>query len=190
MSSKQKIVLKKLKAINKIWHPESTLVFKSANERIVIGRYIKDGDDGEFVPLDQECIDSCDKWKFKYDESLIESEEEAEEESQEEAEEEEGETEEAEEEEEEAEEADEVKKEVEVEVKKEVKKEVKETRSRVETGEVSQHTDAILGLFSNLSEENEKLKKELEEKSQMLEKTEKELQKYVQKFEAFKQMFN
>ena len=38
-SAKNKIVLKKLKELNTIWHPESTLVFKSSTEKIVIGRY-------------------------------------------------------------------------------------------------------------------------------------------------------
>ena len=47
--SRGKIVLKKNKTINKIWHPESTLVFKSSKEKLVIGRY----EDGEIIPLDE-----------------------------------------------------------------------------------------------------------------------------------------
>ena len=35
---KGKIILKKNNIINKIWHPESTLVFKSSKEKLVIGR--------------------------------------------------------------------------------------------------------------------------------------------------------
>ena len=73
-----KIVLKKNKAINKIWHPESTLVFKSSKEKMVIGRY----EDGELIPLDEETLDLCTKWKFKYDSSLVEEEEETESDSE------------------------------------------------------------------------------------------------------------
>ena len=70
-SVKRKIVLKGLKALNTIWHPESTLVFKSKKERKVIGRYV----DGEMIPLDDESLQLCVKWRFKYDESLVEEEE-------------------------------------------------------------------------------------------------------------------
>jgi len=100
-SSKTKITLKKLKELDTIWHPESTLVFKSQNEKIVIGTY-----DGKFVPLDQTAVELCEKWKFKYDKSLLEEEEEEVEEveEKEESEEEENEKEESEEEENEKEE--------------------------------------------------------------------------------------
>lgn len=69
--SRGKIVLKKNKTINKIWHPESTLVFKSSKEKLVIGRF----QDGDFIPLDDEALDLCVQWKFKYDTSLVEEEE-------------------------------------------------------------------------------------------------------------------
>ena len=69
--SRGKIVLKKNKTINKIWHPESTLVFKSSNEKLVIGRF----KDGEVIPLDDEALDLCVQWKFKYDTSLVDEEE-------------------------------------------------------------------------------------------------------------------
>jgi hypothetical protein len=69
--SRGKIVLKKNKTINKIWHPESTLVFKSSNEKLVIGRF----QDGEVIPLDDEALDLCVQWKFKYDTSLVDEEE-------------------------------------------------------------------------------------------------------------------
>ena len=69
--SRGKIVLKKNKTINKIWHPESTLVFKSSSEKLVIGRF----QDGEVIPLDDEALDLCVQWKFKYDTSLVEEEE-------------------------------------------------------------------------------------------------------------------
>ena len=68
--SSKKIVLKKLPAHNTIWHPESTLVFKSQKERLVIGRYVDD----ELIPLDDIAINLCETWKFKPDESLFEGE--------------------------------------------------------------------------------------------------------------------
>jgi hypothetical protein len=73
--SGKKIVLKKLKELDTIWHPESTLVFKSSKDKIVIGRY----EDDKFVSLDDTSLELCDTWKFKYDESLLEKNEEVEE---------------------------------------------------------------------------------------------------------------
>jgi len=69
-STKTKITLKKNKEINKIWHQESTLVFKSAEEKVVIGRYTDD----ELIPLDSEALSLCEEWGFKYDKSLVEEE--------------------------------------------------------------------------------------------------------------------
>ena len=60
--SKPKISLKNNKTINKIWHPESTLVFKSSKEIIVIGRC----EEGELIQLDDKSLDLCSHWKFKY----------------------------------------------------------------------------------------------------------------------------
>lgn len=74
-SSNKKLVLKKLKEHNTIWHPESTVVFKSQSERLVIGRYV----DGELIPLDETALELCEEWKFKPDESLIEADGEEEE---------------------------------------------------------------------------------------------------------------
>ena len=68
-SAKRKLVLKKLNSHNTIWHPESTLVFKSQKERLVIGRYV----DEQLIPLDEEALDLCDEWKFNPDESLLET---------------------------------------------------------------------------------------------------------------------
>ena len=80
-ATKTKITLKKNKEINKIWHQESTLVFKSAEEKVVIGRYTDD----ELIPLDSEALSLCEEWGFKYDKSLVEEDqpEEEEEEDQE-----------------------------------------------------------------------------------------------------------
>jgi hypothetical protein len=71
MSAKGKITLKKNKDIDRIWHPESTLIFKSAAEKVVVGRY----DNEEIIPLDDECISLCEEWGFKYDTDLVEKEE-------------------------------------------------------------------------------------------------------------------
>ena len=68
--SKRKIILKKLTAYNTVWHPESTVVFKSQKDRLVIGRMV----DKDLIPLDQECLELCDEWNFKPDESLLDEE--------------------------------------------------------------------------------------------------------------------
>lgn len=67
-SKSKKTVYKRNKKLGKIYHPDSGLVIKSAKEKIVIGRI--DGD--EFVPLDETALELCEKWNFKYDESLVE----------------------------------------------------------------------------------------------------------------------
>ena len=76
---KRKIILKKLKTLNTIWHPESALVFKSQKEKIVIGRYVDD----QLVHLDDKALKLCDEWRFKPDESLLDSEEDGEEDEEE-----------------------------------------------------------------------------------------------------------
>ena len=68
---KKKKSLKNSKALGKPWDPESTLVFKSSKEKLVIGRL----QDDEVIPLDDEALDLCVQWKFKYDTSLVEEEE-------------------------------------------------------------------------------------------------------------------
>ena len=81
--TKKKIVYKRLSAHNTIWHPESTLIFKSQKEKLVIGRYVNE----KIIALDDEALELCEEWKFKPDESLLAAEEEGEEEGTEEAEE-------------------------------------------------------------------------------------------------------
>lgn len=73
-TAKRKIILKKLSALNTVWHPESGLVFKSQKERLVIGSYI----DNNLVDLDEDSLALCDEWNFKPDESLLATEEDAE----------------------------------------------------------------------------------------------------------------
>ena len=65
-----KIILRKLKEYDTMWHPDSTLVFKSSTEKLVIGRYVNN----ELISLDEEALELCEKWTFKYDSSLIEEE--------------------------------------------------------------------------------------------------------------------
>jgi outer membrane biosynthesis protein TonB len=72
MTSKStKLVLKTNKKLGKIYHPDTGLVFKSATEKVVIGRIVDD----EFVSLDDEAVELCEQNHFKIDESLLESEE-------------------------------------------------------------------------------------------------------------------
>lgn len=73
-TAKRKIILKKLSALNTVWHPESGLVFKSQKERLVIGSYI----DNNLVDLDEDSLALCDEWNFKPDESLLATEDDAE----------------------------------------------------------------------------------------------------------------
>ena len=80
-----KIALKKLKTknLNTIYHPETKLVFKSMQEKVVVGVYDEATD--SLLPLDDEAVGLCEKWKFGYeipedDEEGGEEEEEEEEE--------------------------------------------------------------------------------------------------------------
>lgn len=72
-SKKEKTVFKKHKALDKVYHPESGLVIKSATDKVVIGRI---SDDDEFISLDDECLELCEKYGFKYDETLVAEQEE------------------------------------------------------------------------------------------------------------------
>lgn len=59
------IVLRKNKVIDKLWHSATGMVFKSAKERIVIGKFVDD----KLLPLSKEDIDICMSHSFAYDES-------------------------------------------------------------------------------------------------------------------------
>ena len=65
-----KIILKKNKELGTVWHPESSVVFKSKDDKIAIGRW----NGTILIQLDNETIEACEKWGFKIDESLIEEE--------------------------------------------------------------------------------------------------------------------
>lgn len=81
MSKKTKgIVFKNNKALGMIWHPESGLVLKSKDEKIVVGQCVDD----ELIPLNDEIVELCNEWHLKYDESLLKKEEPEEEEVEEE----------------------------------------------------------------------------------------------------------
>lgn len=69
MSTKQ-IKYKKLKIGDneRLWHQESTLVFKSQQDRIVIGRF----DGKEYIHLDEKTLELCEQFNFKCDPSLVE----------------------------------------------------------------------------------------------------------------------
>jgi len=169
-----KIILKKLKSHDTIWHPQSRLVFKSKKEKVVIGRLDEDGEEIEVV---DNIIDLCDQWKFNICPSIVESEEEVKEEEveeeeveEEEVEEEEVEEEEVEEEEVEEEEVKEEKKEKEVkEVKEDKKKKKKEDKKEKEVKKDAKKEGADLhvllesvhSLFHDKKQELESLKEEL-----------------------------
>ena len=56
-------VLRKHKVLDKFWHPESKMVFKSKNERVVIGRESND----VVHPLTSEDKEVCIKYGFKFE---------------------------------------------------------------------------------------------------------------------------
>jgi len=78
------IILKKLKQLDTIWHPETGLVFKSRTEKVVTGTFIDD----QFVELDDNAIELCEMWGFKIDETLLAPQEEVQSQEEEEEEEE------------------------------------------------------------------------------------------------------
>lgn len=60
---KKRIVIRMNKDINKYWNPETHLVFKSKEERVVIGSCTDD----ELKPLSDDDIATCQKYGFKYE---------------------------------------------------------------------------------------------------------------------------
>ena len=56
-----------LTEIDKPWNPDTGLVFKSKQEKIVIGRWA----DGEFIELDDVAIDICAENNIRYDTTLV-----------------------------------------------------------------------------------------------------------------------
>ena len=60
---KPKIVIRMNKDINKYWNPETKLVFKSKEERVVIGNY----DNDTLNKLTDDDVAVCEKYGFKYE---------------------------------------------------------------------------------------------------------------------------
>ena len=73
-------VLYKHKVTGKLWHPETMLVFRSAKERIVIGKIIEDD---KMIDLTNVDIDTCRKWGFAFSPKKDEEDEEEEEDDEE-----------------------------------------------------------------------------------------------------------
>ena len=71
MSAKIKITLKKLKGTDHVYHRESGIILQSSDDRTAIGRY---ENDTPIYSLTRECIETCIKLRFNYDESLLEDE--------------------------------------------------------------------------------------------------------------------
>ena len=161
MSTKNKIVLKKHGIEGQMIHEESSLIFKSSKEKIVIGRI---NDDGEFVNFDRMCLNLCNKFNFKKIKEDVEDDEETEEVEEVE------ETEDVEEV-EEVEEVEKTEKTEEVEKTEKTVKTVKTVKTKdisIDTfkqtirNNIEQVVSSILDFADALSSENDKLKKDLE----------------------------
>ena len=63
ISEKPKIIIRLNKDIDKYWNPETCLVFKSKDERIVISSYR----DSKLEKLNDDDIVVCEKYGFKYE---------------------------------------------------------------------------------------------------------------------------
>ena len=172
MSASQKIVLKKLTAHNTIWHPESTLVFKSQKERLVIGRYIDD----ELIPLDDEAMSLCETWKFKPDESLLGGGDDEESEK-------------VDEDPDEDENKDEDPKEIEQIVSSKVSVSVSSKDVSIR-GLTQSFTDQLYTAFDLLTQEKLSLTSQLEEKVETLAELQKKYDDMKKKFDTMKSLFN
>lgn len=170
-TSSKKIVLKKLQSHNTIWHPESTLVFKSQKDKIVIGRYVDD----EIIPLDDNALQLCELWKFKPDESLIDQEnedKEPENESQD-------------------EEEEETPKEAPKETPKEAPKDDNVVKSLPSIKNITENfTLQLYSSFDNLLEEKLSLTEQLNQKEAELVELQKKYDDFKRKFDAMKSLFS
>jgi hypothetical protein len=59
-------ILRKHKTLDKLYHQDTMLVFKSTAERVVIGKIINNN----IVDLTSDDIDTCKKWGFQYEQSI------------------------------------------------------------------------------------------------------------------------
>ena len=179
-TSSKKIVLKKLVSHNTIWHPESTLVFKSQKDKLVIGRYVND----EIIPLDDNALQLCELWKFKPDESLIDEQEDEQENNQGDDQEDEQEDD-QEDDEHENNQEDEVKNEVKSEVKSEDWDDIKNLQNITETFNSQMYT-----CFKNLLHEKKCLSDQLNQKEVELDDLQKKYDDFKKKFDVMKSLFN
>jgi hypothetical protein len=60
------LMLRMHKQLNKLWHPESKLIFKSSEEKIVIGIL----QNNKIKELSNDDINECKKWGFPYDQGI------------------------------------------------------------------------------------------------------------------------
>lgn len=177
-TSSKKIVLKKLNTHNTIWHPESTLVFKSQKDRLVIGRYVDD----KIISLDEEALSLCETWKFKPDESLFEGEEKVDEEESEE---------------ENIEnidkDIDQVPKDIDqvsIVVPKESKNSENSSRTSLLEDLTDKFTKQVFSQFNLLNEENFSLKSQLTENETAFAELQKKYDDIKKKFDTMKSLFN
>ena len=190
--TKKKLVLKKLSQYNTIWHPESTMVFKSIKERVVIGRL----EDEELKPIDNICKDACKEWNFVIEESPETSNDEGENEEEHkevENEDEHKEVEDQDEQEEEEEDDDEEEEEKE-EVKEENVSTVLDTKSSDRAtrvlSKISSVAQEISVAVNQYEEEISKLKNDLENSQAKNQRLEQELDSMRAKFTALKSIFS
>ena len=164
--SKRKITMKKLPKYNTIWHPESTLVFKSIKEQVVIGRLVND----ELVSLDEETLELCNQYKFKPDESLIQQESEEVEETEEV---------------EEVEEAEEVEEVEEVEESEEVEEKTTTDEFIDFISDTKKFNITLINLFNKYKN----VKEELEKSKEKIVQLESEIKSNNEKLSTIKNMF-
>ena len=56
-------ILKQHKILKKLWHQETGMIFKSAEEKIVIGKVVNN----TIIPLTDEDVEICKTWMFGYE---------------------------------------------------------------------------------------------------------------------------
>lgn len=59
----EKIIIRKNRSLDVLWHPRTRFIFKSKDELIVIGKVT---DTDTQIDLEESDIEICKKWKFKY----------------------------------------------------------------------------------------------------------------------------
>ena len=190
--STRKLVLKKLSAYNTIWHPESTLVFKSQKERLVIGRLEND----TLIELDDNCLELCEEWKFNPDTSLLEESEQPSEEEVEKPSEEQNEEETEEQSEEEVEKPSEEQNEEEVEKPSEEQNEEEVEKPSEEQNEepsvrnlTNNFNKELFTIFDKMTKNNLSLTSKNKELEKQLTEKNKELEEFKNKYDAMDQKF-